>query len=108
MLAVQADAVEIRTIEGIGSEGMLHPVQTAFWQRHGTQCGFCTAGFVITAVELFERENSPTRDEVLDALGGVLCRCTGYVKIVEAVDEALESRRDTPGTATEPGEPNVR
>ena len=88
LLAVQADGAEITTLEGVARDGGLHPVQRAFWEKHGMQCGFCTPGFVITAIELLERHPRPTREEVSRWLGGNLCRCTGYVKIVEAVEEA--------------------
>jgi carbon-monoxide dehydrogenase small subunit len=88
-LAVQAHEAEVVTIEGIGTRDTLHPIQQAFWERHGTQCGFCTPAFIVTTLELSSREPPPTREEVLEALGGVLCRCTGYVKIVEAVEQAL-------------------
>ena len=90
MLAVQADGAEIRTLEGVAGEGgELHPVQQAFWDKHGMQCGFCTPGFVMTVLELLERHPQPTRAEIETWLGGNLCRCTGYVKIVEAVEEAV-------------------
>jgi aerobic-type carbon monoxide dehydrogenase small subunit (CoxS/CutS family) len=88
LLAVQVDGSEITTLEGVASEGELHHVQRAFWEKHGMQCGFCTPGFVLTTLELLERHPRPTREQVSEALGGHLCRCTGYVKIVEAVDEA--------------------
>jgi aerobic-type carbon monoxide dehydrogenase small subunit (CoxS/CutS family) len=90
MLAVQADGAEIRTLESVAGEGgELHPVQSAFWEKHGMQCGFCTPGFVMTVLELLERHPQPTREEIETWLGGNLCRCTGYVKIVEAVEEAV-------------------
>jgi aerobic-type carbon monoxide dehydrogenase small subunit (CoxS/CutS family) len=90
MLAVQADGAEIRTLEGVaGEDGTLHPIQQAFWEKHGMQCGFCTPGFVMTVLELLERHPEPTRAEIETWLGGNLCRCTGYVKIVEAVEEAV-------------------
>jgi carbon-monoxide dehydrogenase small subunit len=90
-LAVQADGSDVRTLEGVAAaDGTLHPIQEAFWERHGMQCGFCTPGIVMSVVELLEHNPRPEREEVLDALGGHLCRCTGYVKIVEAVDEAVE------------------
>jgi carbon-monoxide dehydrogenase small subunit len=89
MLAVQADGAAITTLEGISPDGdELHPVQRAFWERHGMQCGFCTPGIIMTTVELLERTPHPTREQITDALGGHLCRCTGYVKIVEAVEHA--------------------
>jgi aerobic-type carbon monoxide dehydrogenase small subunit (CoxS/CutS family) len=90
MLAVQADGAEIRTLEGVAAEdGELHPVQQAFWEKHGMQCGFCTPGFVMTILELLERHPQPTRAEIETWLGGNLCRCTGYVNIVETVEEAV-------------------
>jgi aerobic-type carbon monoxide dehydrogenase small subunit (CoxS/CutS family) len=89
MLAVQADGATITTLEGVSPDGReLHPVQQAFWDRHGMQCGFCTPGIIMTTLELLEREPEPTREQITDALGGHLCRCTGYVKIVEAVEQA--------------------
>jgi len=94
MLAVQADGAEIRTLEGVAGEGgELHPVQQAFWDKHGMQCGFCTPGFVMTVLELLERHPQPTRAEIETWLGGNLCRCTGYVKIVEAVEQAVGAQR---------------
>lgn len=90
-LAVQADGADVRTLEGVAdADGTLHPVQQAFWERHGLQCGFCTPGIVMSVVELLEENPRPAREDILDALGGHLCRCTGYVKILEAVDEAVE------------------
>ena len=88
LLAVQADGTQIRTLEGVARDGELHPVQRAFWEKHGMQCGFCTPGFVMTTLELLERHPDPSREEISEWLGGNLCRCTGYVKIVEAVEEA--------------------
>ena len=88
LLAVQAHDAEVTTLEGLGDEGQLGPVQQAFWEKHGMQCGFCTPGFVMTATELLEHHPDPTREQIVEALGGHLCRCTGYVKIVEAVEEA--------------------
>ena len=89
MLAVQADGGEILTLEGVAPDGgELHPVQQAFWDRHGMQCGFCTSGFVLSTIELLEQHPQPSREQIGEALGGHLCRCTGYVKIVEAVEQA--------------------
>jgi 3-oxo-Delta1-steroid hydratase/dehydrogenase small subunit len=89
-LAVQADGADVRTLEGVAREGgELHPIQQAFWEKHGMQCGFCTSGIVMTLVELLEEHPEPTREQTLEALGGNLCRCTGYIKILEAVDEAV-------------------
>jgi 3-oxo-Delta1-steroid hydratase/dehydrogenase small subunit len=89
MLAMQADGAEIVTLEGVAPDGEdLHPVQQAFWDRHGMQCGFCTSGIVLSTIELLGERPDPTRDQIVEALGGHLCRCTGYVKIVEAVEQA--------------------
>jgi len=89
-LAVQADGAEIRTLEGLAAgDGELHPVQQAFWEKHGLQCGFCTPGIVMSLVELLERDAQPSEDAIADVLGGHLCRCTGYVKIREAAAEAV-------------------
>ena len=94
MFAVQADGREVRTVEGLApDEERLHPVQEAFWEAHGLQCGFCTPGFLMT-VEAFLRENpDPTDDEIRDAIAGNLCRCTGYVNIIKAVRLAAEKLR---------------
>ena len=89
-LAVQADGTEIRTLEGVApTDGELHPVQQGFWEKHGLQCGFCTPGIVMSVVELLERNLEPTDEEITEVLSGHLCRCTGYVKIREAVQEAI-------------------
>jgi carbon-monoxide dehydrogenase small subunit len=89
MLAVQADGATITTLEGVTAEDEpLHPVQQAFWERHGMQCGFCTPGIIMSTLELLEEHPQPTREQIGDALGGHLCRCTGYVKIIEAVEHA--------------------
>jgi aerobic carbon-monoxide dehydrogenase small subunit len=89
-LAVQADGSEIRTLEGLAGGDGMHPIQQAFADHHAMQCGFCTPGFVMTLAELLENGGTPTRDEVLEAAGGILCRCTGYVNIVKAIDALLE------------------
>jgi carbon-monoxide dehydrogenase small subunit len=97
MLAVQADGAHIRTLEGVSpGDAPLHPVQQAFWERHGMQCGFCTPGIIMSTLELLEEHPAPTREQITDALGGHLCRCTGYVKIVEAVEHAARALA-TPG-----------
>jgi carbon-monoxide dehydrogenase small subunit len=83
-LAVQADGAEITTIEGLAQNGSLHPVQEAFWNNHGLQCGFCTAGMIMTVTELLERNPRPSPQEVRDGLHGNICRCTGYHNIVKA------------------------
>jgi carbon-monoxide dehydrogenase small subunit len=88
MLAVQADGANITTIEGLGGDGTLHAVQQGFWECHGAQCGFCTPGMIMTAVQLLERNPKPTRAEIAHGLKGNLCRCTGYSHIIDAVEWA--------------------
>ena len=92
MLAVQADGAEITTIEGLATDGNLHPLQEAFWNNHGLQCGFCTAGMILASVELLERNPNPTAEEVRQGLEGNLCRCTGYHNIVKSVLAAAEAK----------------
>jgi aerobic carbon-monoxide dehydrogenase small subunit len=93
MLAVEADGREVITIEGIASDGELHPVQQALLEVGGMQCGFCTPGFVLSAVALLEENPKPSVDEIRRALAGNLCRCTGYTKIVEGVQLAARRMR---------------
>jgi carbon-monoxide dehydrogenase small subunit len=88
MLAVQADGASITTIEGLAKNGQLHPVQEAFRDKHGLQCGFCTPGMVLTACHLLETNKKPSDGEIRHALEGNLCRCTGYQNIVAAVKDA--------------------
>jgi aerobic-type carbon monoxide dehydrogenase small subunit (CoxS/CutS family) len=88
MLAVQADGVEITTIEGLMKDGVLHPLQEAFRQHHGLQCGFCTPGMLLTALDLLRVKPDPSEAEVREGLSAVLCRCTGYHGIVKAVRAA--------------------
>jgi carbon-monoxide dehydrogenase small subunit len=85
VLAVQANGAEIMTIEGLARDGALHPVQEGFREKHGAQCGYCTPGMIMTAVELLESNPRPTDQEIKHALEGNLCRCTGYINIIEAV-----------------------
>ena len=85
VLAVQADGAEVTTIEGMASDGALHPLQEAFREHHGLQCGYCTPGMIMAAADLLERNPNPTEDEVRKGLEGNLCRCTGYHNIVKAV-----------------------
>ncbi len=88
-LAVQADGAELMTVEGLAAaDGKLHPIQEAFVEEHGLQCGFCTPGFLIAIYELLESNPSPSEDEILDVLGGQMCRCTGYHSILRAVHSA--------------------
>jgi carbon-monoxide dehydrogenase small subunit len=88
MFAVQADGRELVTIEGLAENGRLHPVQEAFWNHHGLQCGFCTPGMIMASRQLLERNSNPTEEEIRHGLEGNLCRCTGYQHIVEAVQAA--------------------
>jgi len=90
LLAVQADGHEIRTVEGLADGDRLHPIQDAFWEAHGLQCGFCTPGFLMTISEFLQDNPHPTEDEIREAIAGNLCRCTGYVNIVKAVQIAAE------------------
>jgi aerobic-type carbon monoxide dehydrogenase small subunit (CoxS/CutS family) len=92
VLAAQADGHAVTTIEGVsGPDGALSPVQEAFCHRHALQCGFCTPGMVLCTGALLEREPRPTREQIDEALGGNICRCTGYVQIREAVEEAADA-----------------
>lgn len=93
LLAVQADGAAVTTVEGLASNGQLHPVQEGFKEEHGLQCGFCTPGMMLAASALLERNPSPTDDDIRWALSGNLCRCTGYVNIVRAVQWAAERAR---------------
>jgi carbon-monoxide dehydrogenase small subunit len=88
VLTVQADGSEVTTIEGLGSEGNLHPMQEAFWEHHGLQCGYCTPGMIMAGADLIAKNPSPSEGEVREALAGNLCRCTGYHNIVKAVMSA--------------------
>lgn len=89
-LAVQADGQEVTTIEGLRSNGNLHPVQDSFWEKHGLQCGFCTPGMIMAAVALLNDNPNPTEEAIRHALEGNLCRCTGYQNIVLAVQHAAQ------------------
>jgi aerobic carbon-monoxide dehydrogenase small subunit len=91
MFTVQAEGSDITTIEGLASNGQLHPLQDGFWERHGLQCGYCTPGMIIAGAQLLERNPTPTQQEIRDGLDGNLCRCTGYQHIVEAVEYAAKA-----------------
>ena len=95
VLAVQADGAEVTTIEGMGTEDQLHPLQEAFWNDHGLQCGYCTPGMIMAAAGLLADNPNPTEAEVRLALEGNLCRCTGYHNIVRAVLDAAKSKSAT-------------
>ncbi|MGH9326422.1 MAG: (2Fe-2S)-binding protein [Terriglobia bacterium] len=97
VLAVQADGSEITTIEGLASNGKLHPLQEGFWEEHGLQCGFCTPGMILSAYQLLKRNPHPSQEEIRKGLEGNLCRCTGYQHIVKAVEYAAERMGDQEG-----------
>jgi carbon-monoxide dehydrogenase small subunit len=106
VLAVQADGLPITTIEGLGSPEQLHPLQSAFWEKHGLQCGFCTPGMIMTATELLSTKPDPSEAEIRHALEGNLCRCTGYQNIVAAIQAAAATLRAGrhEGRPAEPGQ----
>ena len=88
MLAVQADGRAVKTIEGMATEPTLHPIQQAFWDQHGLQCGFCTPGMIMQSAWLLAENPAPTEHEIREGISGNLCRCTGYVNIVKAIQQA--------------------
>ncbi len=88
MLAVQANGASIATIEGLAQDGNLHPLQQAFWEEHGLQCGFCTPGMIMTLYQALERNPDPTEQEIRHSIAGNMCRCTGYHNIVKAAQNA--------------------
>ncbi len=93
VLAVQADGRDMKTVEGLAQNGTLHPIQEGFWEEHGLQCGFCTPGMMMTIYALLERNPDPSEAEIREAISGNLCRCTGYVNIVKAVQHAAAKMR---------------
>jgi len=97
LFALQADGADVVTIEGLATNGSLHPVQEAFREHHALQCGFCTPGMIVTAVDLLRRKPKPDRDTIREELEGNLCRCTGYHNIVNAIEAAAKA---TPGAST--------
>jgi carbon-monoxide dehydrogenase small subunit len=90
VLAVQADGREVMTVEGLEKDGKLHPIQEGFWEKHGLQCGYCTPGMMMTSYALLRENRSPSELDIRKAISGNLCRCTGYVNIVRAVQYAAE------------------
>lgn len=90
MFAVQANNGEVMTVEGLAQNGELHPIQEGFTEEHGLQCGFCTPGMMITAIALLEQNPNPTEEEIRWGISGNLCRCTGYINIIKAVEYAAE------------------
>ena len=93
MLAIQADGKNITTIEGLSTNGELHPVQKAFWENHGLQCGYCTPGMIMASVDMLKNNPNPTEEEIRNGLEGNLCRCTGYHNIVKSVKAAADSMK---------------
>jgi len=94
VLAVQADRTEIQTVEGLAQDGVLHPIQEGFWEEHGLQCGFCTPGMMLSALQLLARNPDPTDAQIRHALDGNLCRCTGYQHIVNSVRYAARKLQE--------------
>ena len=92
MLAVQADGRQLTTVEGLEKDGKLDPIQEGFFQEHGLQCGFCTPGMMMTSYALLRRNPKPSEEDIRQAISGNLCRCTGYVNIVKAIQYAAERR----------------
>ncbi len=93
VLAVQAEGSQITTVEGLEQDGKLHPVQQAFWDKHGLQCGYCTPGMMMTGCALLARDKNPSEAQIREAISGNLCRCTGYSNIVKAIQSAAEQLR---------------
>jgi aerobic carbon-monoxide dehydrogenase small subunit len=104
VLTVQADGSDVTTIEGLGEESALHPLQEAFWEHHGLQCGYCTPGMIMAAADLLARNPDPSEDDVREALAGNLCRCTGYQNVVKAV---LAAAAQTQGAQAQPAKEEV-
>jgi carbon-monoxide dehydrogenase small subunit len=92
LFAVQVEGRQVTTIEGLAKDGKLHPMQQAFWDQHGLQCGFCTPGMIVSACDLLQRNPNPSEAEIRAGLEGNLCRCTGYNNIVKAVQQAARAR----------------
>jgi aerobic carbon-monoxide dehydrogenase small subunit len=97
MFAAQVDGAEITTVESMGKASSLHPIQQAFWEEHGLQCGFCTPGMLMIAQDLLKKNPNPTEDEVRDVVSDNLCRCTGYQNIVNSIMKAAAKLRETSG-----------
>jgi aerobic carbon-monoxide dehydrogenase small subunit len=104
VLTVQADGAEVTTIEGLGREGALHPLQEEFWAQHGLQCGYCTPGMIMASADLLARNPNPSEHDIREALAGNLCRCTGYQNIVKAVQAAAGQM---PGAQAQPAKEEV-
>lgn len=98
VFAVTANGKNVLTVEGLANGAELHPIQEGFWEKHGLQCGYCTPGMMLSAKHLLDKNPNPTESEIRHGLSGNLCRCTGYNKIVEAVQYAAEKMRTSEGT----------
>jgi len=109
IFAVQADGSTVTTIEGLAPEGQLHPVQQGFWEEHGLQCGYCTPGMILSAHALLQHTQTPSREEIVEAISGNICRCTGYGQIVEAVQFAAArlQKSNVPPQHAGPGHPGA-
>jgi len=101
IFAVQANGRELMTVEGLAKDGQLHPIQEGFHEKHGLQCGFCTPGMMMTSYALLQRNPNPSEEEIRWGISGNLCRCTGYVNIVESIKYAAEKMRSAPAAAGE-------
>ena len=99
LFAVQLDGAELQTVEGLARDGVLHPIQEAFWAKHGLQCGYCTPGIIMSACAFLRERPAPSREEIREMLAGHLCRCTGYHFIVEAIEAAAQAL-EPPNTRT--------
>ncbi len=95
VFAVQTNGKQVTTVEGLAQGSKLHPIQEGFWEKHGLQCGYCTPGMMMAGVALLQKNPNPTEEEIRRGISGNLCRCTGYVKIVEAIQYAAEKMRQT-------------
>jgi aerobic carbon-monoxide dehydrogenase small subunit len=96
LLTAQADGAAIQTVEGLATDGQLHPIQEAFWEEHGLQCGFCTPGMMLAAIDLLRRTPDPTEEQIRTGIEGNLCRCTGYQHIVNSIQHAARTMRAAP------------
>ena len=103
MLAMQADGASLMTVEGLAEDGKLHPIQEAFMEQHGLQCGFCTPGFLMATFDLLQQSPNPSDSEIREALGGQICRCTGYQSIIDSVCVAAQKLREA-GSGQRPRE----
>jgi carbon-monoxide dehydrogenase small subunit len=102
VLAVQANGCDVMTVEGLEQEGQLHPVQTAFWEEHGLQCGYCTPGMLMSGYALLQNNPNPSEEEIRSGISGNICRCTGYVNIVKAIQSAAKKLADAADISGDP------